>query len=77
MYNVEEVYTTINIAAQHKSSRHKKELDEDLAYNYGGFSGLYYLIPEEAALELDSYYEITKVEDGKWDFIKKNKDRSK
>lgn len=59
------------------TSRHKKELDEDLAYNYGGFSGLYYLIPEEAALELDSYYEITKVEDGKWDFIKKNKERSK
>ena len=59
------------------SSRHKKEIDEDLSYNYGGFSGLYYLIPEEVALVLDSYYEITKVEDGKWDFIKKNKERSK
>jgi len=59
------------------SRKHKRQLDDELSYHYGGYSGLYYLIPEEEKDELDSYYEITKVEDGKWDFIKKNKDKSK
>ena len=36
-----------------------------------------YLIPEEITKEIDSYYEITKIEEDKWDFIKKNKEKSK
>jgi len=59
------------------SSISKRQLDEELSYNYGGFSGLYYLIPEEEKENLETYYEITKIEDGKWDFIKKKKERNK
>ena len=59
------------------TSKHKKELDDELNYQYGGYSGLYYMIREEDKDELESYFEITKLEDGKWDFIKKNKNKLK
>ena len=43
----------------------------------GGYSGLYYKIPESLKDELEETYELTKVADGKWECKKyeKNKQR--
>ena len=59
------------------SSISKNQLNDELEYTYGGFSGLYYLISEELIEELDTYYELSKIEDGKWDIIKLDKGKNK
>lgn len=59
------------------TSKHKKEIDEELYYYNGGYSGLYYLIPEKSLDDINEYCEITKIENGKWDFIKKYKGKNK
>lgn len=59
------------------TSKSKRELDQELSYNFGDSSGLYYLISNEEAENLESYYEITKTEDGTWEFIKKYNGKNK
>lgn len=53
-----------------------RQLDEHLAYVYGGFSGVYYTGPKEIIEQSENYYEITKLEEDKWEFIKLSKGKN-